>query len=228
MFDGKPVYVSLTSIFKNQEFLVKTVKSILKQTMKPDRIYIYLSEDKSFFDNGFKNKKITNKELSELLEKNKNIIHILWGNDIGPYGKLLPILKKKWNKDCIIITIDDDTIYNKKLIENLVTDYKKYKCVINYHGFTPKFDKIEDFDYDKRENLTNLSLYNFPTGKGGILYNPKFFHKTGDLIFNKEIFMKYCNKADDIWFYLIRIKNNVKCFINKNDKKWLEKNLPRI
>ena len=55
-----PVYISITSIFKNQNELFLTLKSILTQSQKPDKIYIYLSEDKSFFDNGFTNKKITN------------------------------------------------------------------------------------------------------------------------------------------------------------------------
>ena len=28
--------------------------------------------------------------------------------------------------------------------------------------------------------------------------------------------MKFCKAQDDIWFYLIRIKNNVDCYINNN------------
>ena len=122
------VYVSLTSIFQNQDILVSTLDSIMKQTILPDKLFLYLSEDKSFFDNGFTNKKVTNEKLKTLIANNK-IIEIMWGKDIGPYGKLLPLLKEKWNEDCIIITIDDDTVYNKNLINNLVEDYEKHNCV---------------------------------------------------------------------------------------------------
>ena len=41
----------------------------------------------------------------------------------------------------------------------------------------PSFDKLENFDYRKRVKLQHLSLYNFLTGKGGILYKPQFFQK---------------------------------------------------
>lgn len=216
------VYISLTTIFRNQEKAYLAIQSILNQTKKPDKIFLYLSEDKSFFDEGFKNKKITNENLLGLVNRNK--IDIIWGKDIGPYGKLLPLLKQKWEEDCIIITIDDDTVHSNNLIENLVADYFKHKCVINYRGFTPQFDTIENFNYKKRKTAEQkLSLYNFPTGKGGVLYKPEFFHKTKDLIFNEEIYLDTCDKQDDIWFYLLRILNNINCFIGR--KKWEQRSM---
>ena len=108
------------------------------------------SEDKSLFDNGFVNKKLTFKPLEYLLKKN-DIFKVFWGNDIGHYGKLLPLLKKKWKEDCLIITLDDDTVYNLKLIKNMVEDYKKNKCVICYRGFTPDITNIEEMTYLKRK-----------------------------------------------------------------------------
>jgi len=132
-------------------------------------------------------------------------------------------LKDKWDEDCIIITIDDDTLYDTHLIENLINDYNKQNCVIGYRGFTPSFDKPENFDYLKRVKLQHLSLYNFFTGKGGILYNPQFFHKTHDLIFNDKIYLDTCPTCDDIWFYIVRLLNNVKGYLD--NKNWLEKDL---
>ena len=126
-------------------------------------------------------------------------------------------------KDCIIITIDDDTLYDINLIKNLINDYYKQRCVIGYRGFTPSFNKIEDFDYLKREKLQNLSLYNFVTGKGGILYKPEFFHKTKNLIFNNKIYLDNCAKCDDIWFYIIRLLNDIKCYIS--NRNWLIKDI---
>jgi len=218
-----PIYVSLTSIFKNQDTLYLTLKSIIAQTLKPNKIYIYLSTDKSFFDNGFKNKKITNLNLKRLIDNNQ-IIEIIWGKDIGPHGKLIPVLKRKWEEDCIIITVDDDTVYDSNLIKNLVNDYKKHKCVINYRGFTPNMNKLEDFDHDNRSKINSRSLYNFPLGKGGVLYTPDFFKKTGDLVFNYNIYKNTCDKQDDIWFYIIRMLNGVDCYLDKN-KKWLKKDI---
>lgn len=220
-----PIYISLTSIFKNQDRLYQTLQSIVNQSRKPDMIFLYLSEDPYILDTGFKNKSITNTDLLFILEKNKNLIKIEWVKNIGSYRKLLPLLKYKWNEDCIIITIDDDTIYDNNLIHNLVNDYYKHKCVINYRGFKPVFDKIENFNYIKQNKIkySSQNLYNFPTGKGGILYKPEFFYKTKDLIFNDKIYLNTCDKQDDIWFYIIRILNNINCYIE--NKKCISKDI---
>jgi len=217
-----PVYISLTSIFKNQDILLKTLQSIMKQTSSPDKICLYLSEEPYILDDGFKDKKITNPDLLKFINYN-SIIDIKWVKNIGSYRKLLPLLKDKWDEDCIIITIDDDTIYDTNLIENLVNDYHKHKCVIGYRGYTPSFDK--KFDYGKEDKLQHLSLYNFFTGKGGILYKPQFFHKTHDLIFNDKIYLNTCPTGDDIWFYMVRLLNNVKGYLG--NKKWQIKDLTR-
>ena len=218
-----PVYISVTSIFKNQSELYLTLKSILSQSQQPNKIYVYLSEEPYILDDGFKNKQITYINLKNLLNDNK-IFEIKFVENTGSYRKLLPLLKKKWDEECIIITIDDDTIYDENLIQNLVNDYKKYNCVINYRGFTPDMDKLEDFEHNRRSSIKSRSLYNFPLGKGGILYTPQFFKKTGNLIFNYEIYSNTCDKQDDIWFYIIRMLNGVDCYLNKN-KKWVKKDI---
>jgi hypothetical protein len=94
--------------------------------------------------------------------------------------------------------------------------------MINYRGFTFKFDKLTDITYENR-TYRKLDLYNFATGKGGVLYHPSFFHKTEDLIFNEELYNKYCDKTDDIWFNFIRICNKIKCYIG--NKIWLAKDI---
>jgi len=76
------------------------------------------------------------------------------------------------------------------------------------------------------QELENYSLYNFLTGKGGILYKPDFFHKTNDLIFDEKIYLNTCDKQDDIWFYIIRVMNNVNCFIG--NEKWEKKDLSKV
>jgi hypothetical protein len=209
------VFVSLTSIFKNQYILLKTLESIKLQTVKPNKCYIFLSEEPFLLDTGFPNKTITNIDLMNFIKSN-SMFEIRWGENEGPYRKLIPLLKEKWNDDCIIITLDDDTVYDNMLIENYINDYHKYDCCINYRGFTLKFNNLENINYNNKNTLIKLNLYNFFTGKGGVLYHPKFFKntKTNDLIFNKELYLKDFSKCDDIWFNFIRIANNVNCYID--------------
>jgi len=225
------IYISLTSIYRNQKELFLTLQSVVKQSRQPDKIFLYLSDEPSFFDAGFTDKKITDKDLTSLLDKYKDLIHVAWGKDIGPYGKLIPLLKEKWEEDCLIITIDDDTEYHPDLIKNLVEDYSIHKCVISYRGFVPNIKHISDLTYDNRfmnigmQYVSNAEhhkhLYNFPTGKGGVLYHPSFFHKTGQLIFENKIYLETCSTADDIWFMLIRVLNDIPCFLMA--RRWCDK-----
>lgn len=208
------IYVSLTSIFQNQKVLLITLKSMLNQSHLPNKIFLYLSEEPYLLDKGFPNKIITNNDLNKLINEN-DIITVTWVKNTGPYRKLLPLLEKVWNENCLIITIDDDTEYHKDLIKNLINDYETHKCVVNYRGFTMKFVELENISYFNRESsLKKKYLYNFPTGKGGILYHPSFFHKTGKLIFNEKIYKETCPVGDDIWFCFVRICNEVDCYID--------------
>ena len=94
----------MTSIFINQERLLKTLESMVAQSHLPSTIYLYLSEESYILDTGFKGKEITNKKLLSFIEKN-SLIEVKWVENTGSYRKLLPLLKEKWNEDCIIITI---------------------------------------------------------------------------------------------------------------------------
>lgn len=214
------IFISLTSIFKNQHILLKTLESIKLQTIKPNKCYIFLSVEPFLLDTGFHNKIITNTKLNNFILEN-SMFEIRWVENEGSYRKLIPLLKEKWNDDCLIITIDDDTVYDNRLIENYVNDYMIYDCCINYRGFTLKSNNLENITYNNRNILEKINLYNFFTGKGGVLYHPKFFKNTNNLIFNKELYLKEFSKCDDIWFNFIRIANNVNCYIDT--KKYMLK-----
>ena len=59
------IFLSLTSIFDNQEILLETLKSIKQQTSNITTCYIFLSEEPFLLDKGFPNKIITNKLLND-------------------------------------------------------------------------------------------------------------------------------------------------------------------
>lgn len=223
MDNSIPIYISLTSIFKNQNILLLTLKSLINQSLKPNQIYLYLSQSSFLLDSGFPNRKITDNSLQKFINLNNDLISIKWVENIGSYRKLLPLLQEKWQENCIIITVDDDIIYNKNLIQNLVYYYNIHKCVIGNRGFTPKFDSLYNFNYQHKLKTIQKYAFNFLTGCGAILYKPEFFHKTGQLIFIKNIFLNTCRTQDDIWFYLVRIANKINAFITNN--QWADNKL---
>ena len=47
----------------------------------------------------FDKEELTNNELLKFIEDNSELIELNWVENIGPYRKLLPLLKEKWNED---------------------------------------------------------------------------------------------------------------------------------
>ena len=214
------VYGSITSIFQNQSILLQTLKSLHAQTNKLDKIYVYLSETPYLIDTGFEAKTITFEPLADYLRHHTDVFQLEWTENIGSYRKLLPLLQTKWEEDCLILTFDDDTEYHPNLVATMRKDYEEHTCVINYRGFTPNCQHLQEITYENRKPvLENKSLWNFPTGKGGVLYHPSFFHATKNLIFEKALYTKHCATADDIWFFLVRVCNNVPCYLAR--KPWM-------
>jgi len=207
------VYISLTSIFQKQNNLLKTLKSILKQTLLPDECFIYLSEEPYLIDKGFKNKKL-NEELNEFLNKN-TIFKVKWCKNIGPYRKLLYLLKEKWDENCLILTIDDDIEFHHNLVKDYISDYKKYKCCICYRGktFDIKNNDFSNFNYDKPDRPILKQLFNFANSGVGTVTHPSFLHKTGNLIFDLDLITELCKTTDDIWYYFCRIANNIETIV---------------
>lgn len=213
------VYISLTTIFGNQPQALKCLESIENQTYKPNKCFLYLSEKGHLQDQGFLNKNITNKALIDKI-KNNDIFETHWVENTGPYRKLLPLLQSRMHEACIIITIDDDTYYHPKFIENSVNHYRNHECCIAYRSFSHKCKKIQDFNksyIDRYCAKGTKGVMSFHTGKGGVLYTPKMFTKVKDILFDKHLYLKLCPTNDDIWFNFLRILNNVELYTPPED-----------
>lgn len=207
------VYVSLTSIYDNVNVLLPTLQSLSQQRYPVDRYYLFLSEKPYLLDKGFPDQKLPT-QLAQFLKEHSSF-ELRWVDNQGPYRKLLPILREKWDEECLIITVDDDTVYSPSLIDNCHRDYQQQKCCLSYRGFTMMVPKsLNDITYEKRDNLSKRHLFNFHTGKGGVCYHSSFFKKTGDLVFNRALQMTCCETGDDIWFNFVRIANGIECYVN--------------
>lgn len=205
------LYISLTSIKGNQDALVHTLKSIQNQSQQPDKCFIYLSEEPFILDKGFKDKKL-NEDLKQIIDTNP-LFEVRWVKNTGSYRKLLPLLEEKFEENCAIITVDDDTAYKPDMIEKFVDNYKEYNCVIGGRAFTLNIDNIDNVSYKDRAKLDRINFYNFHTGKGGVLYHPKFFKKSKAHLFDEKLYQECCPHGDDIWFNFHRIANGVKCLV---------------
>ena len=198
--NSKNIIVSLTSFPKRIKNVHLTIKSILRQTLKPNKIILWLAKNEFI-------KKQKNLPINLLLLIKKGLTIKFLKKDLKSYKKLIPCLKNYPNN--LIITIDDDIIYRKDTIEKLYKNYLKYPKDIHAHRVTQfkyesgKFQIIAGgYHYYK-----NSSFLNKLTGVGGVLYPPNSFYKD---VLKENLFMKLAPTNDDQWFWVQAILNNVR------------------
>ena len=110
------IYVSISTIPQRIKNLNESVKSLLNQTKKPDKIFINIP---------FKYERFTDTVKDDQIPKfDNNLIEITRCEDCGPATKLLGSLNKL-EKNSLIILVDDDHIYENYMIEKFFYFYSK-------------------------------------------------------------------------------------------------------
>lgn len=210
---NEKIIVSLTSIFERLEYVVYPIQCMLIQTLKPDKIILWLDANK------------INEELlpEKLLDLKNYGLEIYYVEDIGPHTKYFYAMKT-YVKD-IIVTIDDDLLYQRTLIEGLVEAHMKNpSCVCAYWVWQMRFTwngiPYPSSEYAIGDETQNdVPDKNFAAlGFGGVLYPPNSLNLEA---FNKEKIRKLALKADDVWLKAMEILNNTSVVKAKGKKNYI-------
>lgn len=110
------IYVSISTIPQRIKNLNESVKSLLNQTKKPDKIFINIPFKYERFNDVVKDDQIP--------KFDNNLIEITRCEDCGPATKLLGSLNKL-EKNSLVILADDDHIYENFMIEKFFHFYSK-------------------------------------------------------------------------------------------------------
>lgn len=201
--------VSLTSFPQRMHDIQYCIYSLLDQTIKPDKIILWLAEDQ------YPNKE--NDIPQEVLRFKDYGLSIKWCENLYSYKKLIPTLIEY--PDAIIITTDDDIFYEKDCIEKLYNSYIETPDAICCHrGHKVKIDKSGNIanykQWKKKIKGESIDYKNFFTGAGAVLYPPHSLYKD---ITDIELFTKLAPKADDIWFWAMAVLNSTKIKVIKNN-----------
>lgn len=168
----------------------------MQQTMLPNKIILNLESS------------LLSQPLPVTLQKLINRgLEINEVEDIRSYKKLIPTLKKY--PDAIIITIDDDLLYDHDLVERLFQSYlKNPKSISAMRTHTIAFNKsgypLNYSDWYYEQAVSDNPFHLFPTTGAGTLFPPGVFNKE---VFNQEVFTTLCPTADDIWFHAMAVMN---------------------
>jgi len=202
------IVVSLTSFPARINTVWLTIESLMRQTLKPDVIILWLGEDQFTGIDSLP---------KSLKKQQKRGLTIEFCEDIKPHKKYYYAFQKYRND--LIITVDDDIFYPNWIIEGLLILHKKFPnciCCNIAHLITFNEDG-EPNSYDdwlnnpKQINGPTKAL--LPTGVGGILYPP---NSIDDEVFNKESIKNFCLFADDIWLKVMSLRKGTSVVKNEN------------
>lgn len=220
--NNKEFIVSLTSFPARINRLWLVIETMLRQSVKPDRIILWLSKEQF---------PTISSVPKSLLEMQKRGLQIEFReDDLRSHKKYCYSFNEY--PESVIITIDDDIFYPTTIIENLIIGHKENPQAVHC-SYT------RSITWDEQGNLlpytewvsqrTNLF---FGSG-GGTLFPP---HKLYKDVTAMELAVKLCPLADDIWLNSMCRLNDVKIFevrrkinllpvINENSMDLSERNL---
>ena len=197
-FKNDEIIISLTSHGERIKQIIPTLESLIKQTIKPDKIILNIFQGES-------NK--VSKELVNYCSKNKIEIYY-YDREIGPHAKYFYTMKRF--KNACIITVDDDIIYTNDLVSSLYHDFidnDSYILARRVHKILYKNDiplEYNKWKYECKEDR-NPGYDIFPTGVGGVLYPPDILKISDECLndiykslYADDIYLKYRSNSLDI------------------------------
>lgn len=208
---GDNIIVSLTTFPKRINTIWIVLECMLRQTKKPDKIILWLSKEQ------FNNKKFLPPSLLAY-EKRGVEFRIMDGEDLKSHKKYYYSLIEF--PKSVIITIDDDFIYPLTLLEDLYNEHiNNPNKIIANRALLKKYNKENQLlPYNLWNNLVLERKDNkdvFFTSGGGTLFPIDSLAKE---VLAKEVFLKICKNADDVWLNFMANKNNTNVLkINSNN-----------
>jgi hypothetical protein len=202
------IIVSMTTIPPRISKIHQVILRLLKQTIKADKIIIYLGKDK------FKGV-----SLPFMLQLQMKFfgVEVRYVEDIGPHTKYFYAITEFPND--IVITTDDDIKYTYDLFEELYSSYKRHpkavsarRCHLMTFDEHGKIKKYNEWLYKYSDLIDTPSMKLFPTGVGGVLYPPKCLHSE---VYNLENIKKLTLKNDDVWLKFMEVLNNTPVVMTK-------------
>lgn len=190
LLDGHLV-ISLTSYAPRFKWLHLTIKSLLEQTVLPDKIILWVAKEE------------INKLPETVLDLDGKIA-IIPTEDLRSYKKIIPALSSY--PDSHIVICDDDIYYPRRWLGELIGEpHRKSILAHSVHRFhywpNGKLASYSDWSFDVQDGKARQrSLDTIAVGVGGVLYPPGSLHPD---VTNTSLFLKLCPGGDDLWLYVM-------------------------
>lgn len=204
--------LSLTSYPLRFPTLHLTLTALLRQTVRPDRVVLWLGYGDA-------------ERLPEAVTRLQDFgLEIRSTTDFKAYTKLIPSLISF--PDAYIVTADDDIFYPEHWLQGLITPFDSHRPqVICHRAHRPRFTHdgrlapYKSWSQDVQEQHPSRLL--FPTGVGGVLYPPGLLDTR---VTDSRVFTDLCPLNDDIWLYFMGLMNGVEYLTSRSRFRIVEWN----
>lgn len=197
------VTLSLTTYPGRIKQVFYAIKSLMIQSYKADKIILWLAESQ------FPNKKLP----QNIYDLEKKGLTIRWCDDLRSHKKYFYALQEQKTNE-LIITFDDDIIYEYNAIEKLITYHQKFpntiicnracEITINNNGeIMPYLKWNYNNNYGTCEPVNRLLI----SSGAGCLFPYNIMPKE---TFYWNIIIDNALSADDIWLSFCCLFNNIK------------------
>lgn len=191
---------TLTTFPDRIETVQYTIKSLFNQSVKPDRIILWLASSE------FEHVELP-ESLHVLVQRG---LEIRYCDNYFGHKRYYKLIEEQKENECIIM-FDDDIIFPYYLIERLYDKWKEFpECIICERGQVITFDGENIVNPGfwssiSSEGIISPSYKILASPGGGCLLPPRALYK--DAI-NPALFSKYALKTGDVWLMFQALQNN--------------------
>ena len=201
---SRRIVVSLTSYPRRIGAVAQALETIYDQTRKADEVVLWLAEEQ------FPGKEADLPEDLQNLIADKRLT-VRRCDDMKGHKKYFYALQEY--KDDLVVTVDDDLLYPRDMLETLHRSYLLYpnavstmrahlilvseeKEILPYHAWIHETDKC----------IHQPSMQLMASGGAGDLYPPNLYRKE---FFDRDAVYQYCLWADNLWVKAMELVSDV-------------------
>ena len=190
------VVVSLTSFPQRLPKLHNCIKTLLDQSLRPEKVILYLARDEC-------NMEALPKRLSRMQSDRFEIRFV--DRNTRSLNKICHTLVDFPDK--VVVTSDDDKLYPLDWLKSLITNAKTHpNCIVCNRSRRIVFDEngqplpyTQWPPYQQSEPAIDI----LPMGVGGVVYPPGCLHPD---VLDVDLFMELCPTSDDLWLKIMSLR----------------------
>ncbi|MGB3150444.1 MAG: glycosyltransferase family A protein, partial [Maribacter sp.] len=184
-----------------------TIRSLLNQDVRPEKIILWLHVD------------LKNELPKQLANLQNEIFEIKYSILTCSHRKLVHSLEKY--PDEIIVTCDDDFMYRTNWLQNIYKEHLNHPdCITANQTRYIKYDSsgnplpYKNWIYKGEKNFNPKAV--IPIGAEGILYPP---NTLSEKTTKSELYLELTPHADDLWFKAMAVLKNTNAVLAANRPK---------